>query len=49
MTDVLAKDCNKVNIKKEKLEEYEYKVFDGLHSQLLQKLCAKKHSRKSTF
>ena len=33
MTDVLAKDCNKVNIKKEKLEEYEYKVFVGLHPQ----------------
>ena len=41
MTDVLAKDCNKVNIKKEKLEEYAYKVFDGLHSQLLAKPCTK--------
>ena len=49
MTHVLVQDCNNANIKKEKLEEYEYKVFDGLHSQLLQKLCAKKHSRKSTF
>ena len=49
MTHVLVQDCNNANIKKEKLEEYEYKVFDGLHSQLLQKLCAKKHPRKSTF
>ena len=37
MTHVLVQDCNKANIKKEEMEEYEYKVFDGLHSQLLPK------------
>ena len=49
MTDVLAKDCNKVNIKKEKLEEYEYKVFDGLHSQLLPKPCTKNTPENPPF
>ena len=37
MTYMLVQDCNKATIKKEKLEEYEYKVFVGLHSQLLPK------------
>ena len=49
MTDVLAKDCNKVNIKKGKLEEYEYKVFDGLHSQLLAKPCTKNTPENPPF
>ena len=37
MTYMLVQDCNKATIKKEKLEEYEYKVFVGLHCQLLPK------------
>ena len=49
MTQALVQDCNKANIKKEKLEVYEHKVFDGLHSQLLPKPCIKKHPGKSTF
>ena len=50
MTHVLVQDCNKVNIKKEKLEEYElYKVFDGLHSQLLPKPCTKNTPENAPF
>ena len=49
MTDVLAKDCNNAKNKKEKLEEYEYKVFDGLHSQLLAKPCTKNTPENPPF
>ena len=49
MTHVLFQDCNKANIKKEMLEEYEYKkCLMGLHS-IGAKAPYQEYPRKSTF